>query len=289
VKRMANKPTNNFPRRFVFHGNAVAAEVFLTKIGNVEQTAINPVTGQSSLPVIGGKSVSEVLTPSLSAQLASVFSYGAARTNAEGIFEGKNAITTVEASVNDVRVTNRPAPKQSADLSPIEFRAGALSLSLRSTHPPKGQPHIEFAQTPQFQGVSLNGKPILLELNTELMQLSRWSDLAKRFRTNRKFFESCPFGPFDPKSPLAFGQEIPYAAGSYALCSFVRSIKWGDQTIAGHVLTHPGFGSIYFGEILLNDRERRITMVRMQLGCENAGQAVFAEGDPNGTYWPPHT
>ena len=36
------------------------------------------------------------------------------------------------------------------------------------------------------------------------------------------------------------------------------------------------------------DREWRVTMVRMRLGSNNAGQAVFAETDPNGTMWPPH-
>jgi len=284
---MPGKLTNNFPRRFVFHGNAVAAEVFLTKIGNQEQTVINPVTGQSSLPVIGGISQSEVDAPELPAQLATAFSYGAARTHAQGIFEGENAVTTVAAAVQDVRVTNRPGPEQSGERSPVEFRAAALSLSLRSTHGPKGQPHIEFAERPQFEGLSLGGRPIRLELNEELMALTRWKDLEKRFRTNRAFFASCPFGLTNAKRPLTFGQDIPYTVGSYALCSFVRSIQWGDETIPGHVLTQHGFGSIYFGEILVNDKERRVTMVRMLLGSENSGQAVFAETDPNGIWIPP--
>jgi hypothetical protein len=284
---MAGKSANNFPRRFIFHGNAVAAEVFLTRIGDSEQTVIGPVTGQSSLPVIGGRSESEVLKPVLPDQLATVFSYSAARTRAQGIFEGEDAVTTVEAAVDDVRVTNRPAPRESDDLSPMEFRAGALSLSMRSTHAPKGQPHIEFARTPQFDGLSLNGQPIVLELNTELMQLARWKDLEKRFRTNRAFFDSCPFGVTNPKRPLTFGQEIPYTVGSYAACSFVRTINWGGRTIPGHVLAQPGFGTIYFGEMLITDRERRVTMVRIQLGSQNAGQAVFAENAPDGTWWPP--
>jgi hypothetical protein len=282
-----SKPTNNFPRRYVFHGNAVGAEVFLTRVGNIEQTVINPVSGQSSLPVIGGISQSEEPTPDLPTVLATVFSYSGARTRAEGIFVGQDAVTTVEASVNAIRVTNRPAPGQSGGPNPIEFRADALSLSLRSTHPQKGQPRIEFMGRPQFGGLSLDGLPIELELNDELMQLARWKDLEKRFRTNRAFFDSCPFAVTDPKRPTAFGKDIPYTVGSYALCSFVRSIKLGDRIIPGHVLDRPGFGTIYFGEVLLNDRERRVTMVRMQLGCENAGQAVFAENAPNGTWIPP--
>jgi hypothetical protein len=284
-----SRPNQAFPRRFVFHGNAVAASFFLTKIDGVEleEPAIHPVTGQSSLPVIGGRSESEVLTPSIPAQMASVFSYAGARTMAQGAFQGKNAVTTVEASVSAVRVANRPAAGESDDLSPIEFRAGALSLSLRSTHPPKGLPRIEFAETPQFADVSLNGQPVALELNTELMKLSRWDDLQKRFCTNRKFFESCAFGTGDSKRTLAFGDEIPYSSDSYALCSFVRSVRVGDQQIQGHAIYVAGFGTIYFGEIILNDRERRVTMVRIELGCQSAGQAVLVETDPNGTKVPP--
>jgi len=284
---MASNPTDAFPRRFVFHGNAVAAGVFLTRIGNTERRVDNPVTGQSSLPVIGGLSLSEVLTPTFPEELTSVFSYSAARTKAQGVFEGEDAVTTVEASVSAVRVTNRPLPEESADPRPIDFRAAALSLSMRSTHPPKGQPRIEFVGQPQFVDLSLNGQPIQLKLNEELMQLARWKDLEKRFRTNRAFFDSCPFGRTNSKRPLTFGQEIPYTVGSYALCSFVQSIDWGGRIIPGHVLVARGFGTIYFGEVLVNDRERRVTMVRMQLGCQNAGQAVFAENAPNGVFIPP--
>ncbi len=286
---MANAPKNAFPPRFIFHGNAVAAEVFLTRIGGVElqKALIYPVTGQSSLPVIGGRSISEVLIPDLPSQLASVFFYTDARTSAEGVLEGTTAITTVESSVSNVRVTNQPAPGECDDLSPIVFRAGALSLSLISRHPEKGQPSIEFARPPLFQDLSFNGQPIQLELNTELMQHTRWDDLENRFRTDRKFFESCLFGRHKPDYSPTFGEGIPNTAGSFALTSFVRSIKLGDQVIPGHALEQRGFGTIYFGEILLNDNERRVTMVRMQLGSHHAGQLLFAESDPNGTPWPP--
>jgi hypothetical protein len=280
---MASKPTNNFPKRFVFHGNAVAAAVYLTKIGDVEKTVIHPVTGQSSLPVIGGRSESDVPSPAIPPELAGIVSHGAMRTKAHGLFVGKNAVTTVESSVRDVRVTNA----QSASSPPIEFQASALALSMSSTHPPKGQPRIEFVKPPEFNGLSLNGQPIELELNKELMRLARFDDLEKRFRTNRAFFDSCPFGLKDGSRPLTFGKKIPYTPGSYALCSFVRRINWGGRTIEGHVLTLPGFGSIYFGEILLSERQRRATMVRMQLGSRHRGVVSFACGDPNGTPWPP--
>jgi len=280
---MASKPTNNFPRRFVFHGNAVAAAVYLTRIGDVEQSVIHPFTGQSSLPVIGGRSESDVPKPVIPPELKGIVSHGAMRTKAHGVFVGKNAVTSVEASVKDVRVINA----QSASASPIEFQAGTLALSMRSTHPPKGQPRIEFVETPDFDGLSLDGQPIELELNTELMRHSRFNDLEKRFRTNRAFFDSCPFGLANPKRPLTFGKKVPYTPGSYAICSLVRRFTWGGRTIEGHVLAQPGFGTIYFGEILLSERQRRFTMVRIQLGSRHRGAVSFSCGDPNGTTWPP--
>jgi len=287
---MVKEPLNPLPRRFVFHGNAVGAEVFLTRVGNVEQSVISPVTGQCSLPVIGGESSSQVLDPDIPEQLQSVFSYTNAQTRATGTLYGDgtqekdHAVTTVAASLENVSVKNWSP--DSPDRDRIEFRAGKLALSMRSTHPSFDQPSIEFIES-AFEGLSLNGQPIQVDLNRRLMALSRWGDLQNAYQTDRAFFESCPFAQDAGVPPLCFGHGIPCPAGSFALSSFVRSIRWGPVEIPGHVLAVDGFGVIYFGEILLNDRERRVTMVRIRLGCKHAGQAVFVENAPNGTWVPP--
>lgn len=285
---MADKPTQQFPRRFVFHGNAVAAEVFLTRIGDSQGYRVNPVDGQSSLPVIGGHSESTVPRPEIPSELADVFAYGECHTMADGRFNDDGvAVTIVECSVNGARVVNQPSKGEGE--GPSIFTLGAVSLAIQSVHPLKGEPSIDFMRRPTFQDLSLDGLPIELELDDDLVGgLGRYCDLEKRFRTDSKFFERCrdSFACFGRKRPLAFGERIP-RRGPYALCSFVRSIRWGEQVIPGHVLTRPGFGSLYFGEILLNDRERRVTMVRIQLGSKNGGQASFGEAAPNGTWIPP--
>jgi hypothetical protein len=283
---------NLFPRRFIFHGNAVAAEVFLTRIGDDEQYRVQPVGGQSSLPVIGGFSESLIETPTIAGFIANVFTYGKVHTMAEGRVNDDVARTLVYASVADVRVTNEPSPGETAESRPITFTADNLALSMLSVHRlSEPQPVIQFVDdTPQFQGLTLDGLPIELELNVDLMRCSRWDDLEKNFRTNREFFDNCceSFAPLDAERPPSFGDKIPFVRGTYAQASFVRSIRWGNRVIRGHVLAQPGFGAIYFGEMLLNDHEWRVTAVRMQLGSNSGGQAVFAETDPNGTIWPPH-
>ena len=282
----ANRPPNLFPQRFLFHGNAVAAEIFITRVGKDKTRKVSPVHGQSSLPVIGGHSES-VVAASDPAFIATV-SYGECRTNADGIVEKQIATTTVSASVRDVRLTNQPSPGDAESMNPIEFRSGLLSVTLRSTNPRAGQPSIKFAETPHFDGLSLNGLPIEIELRKPLMNLSKLADLDEKFRTNRKFYDDCQdaFLYQDPEKPPAFGEGLPIING-YSICSIVRRIRWGDQWIKGHVLTKKGFGSIYFGEMLVSRDNRRITLVRVKMGSDTGAEASFAESDPNGGWWPP--
>jgi hypothetical protein len=39
--------------------------------------------------------------------------------------------------------------------------------------------------------------------------------------------------------------------------------------------------------MLINDFNRRVTLVRVKMGSENEAEGSFSEGDPNGTWVPP--
>ena len=278
----------NFPflRRFIFHGNAVAAGVVLTKVGETPQDRPSPIHGQSSLPVIGGHS--ESFAPGSDPSFSEFFSYGECRTQADGVVNERGTVTTVSASVKKIRMINRPSPDEAPDPHPIEFVAGALSLRLRSTHGLEGQPSIEFVERPKFEGMSLDGRPIEVELRPQFLELTRMEDLEDRFKKDQAFFSDCRlwFMRSPRQRPPSFGKGIPRVNG-YAVSSIVRGIRWGDKVIEGHVLRLKGFGSIYFGEVLMNEYNRRLTLVRVQMGSEVELRAAFAEGDPNGTWWPP--
>jgi hypothetical protein len=285
----ANKGAPNsdrFPARFVFHGNAVAAGAIITRVGQEQVLKVSPVQGQSSLPTIGGHS--ESLVQGSDPAFAEVFSYGEVRTQADGILQDAGAVTTVSTSVRDLRMVNRPSPGETPDLHPIEFKAALLSLDLRSTHPRKGPPRIEFSSPPQFQGISLDNLPVIVNLRQELLDLSVMADLEARYRKDKKFFADVrnAFMWPDPSKPPAFGQKIPRMNG-YGVTSIVRSIQWGEQQIDGHVLTKTGFGSIYFGEMLINEFNRRVTLVRVKMGSDTGADGSFGDGDTNGTWIPP--
>jgi len=151
--------------------------------------------------------------------LAKVLSYGECITQADGVLQRPGAVTTVKASVGDVRMVNWPSPNEAEELSPIEFRAGFLSVTMRSTHPRKGQPRIVFVEPPQFEGLWLNNLPIVIELRKPLMDLSRNGGLGRQVHTNRKFYDDCgnAFMLPDPTRPPAFGKKPPRMNGMFSV------------------------------------------------------------------------
>ena len=52
------------------------------------------------------------------------------------------------------------------------------------------------------------------------------------------------------------------------------------------MLRFEGFGSIYFGEVIMNEYNRRFTLVRVEMGSDVEANVAFAEGDPNGSWIP---
>ena len=52
----------------------------------------------------------------------------------------------------------------------------------------------------------------------------------------------------------------------------------------GHILRLTGFGTIYFGEVLIKDDNRRLTMVRLEMGSAVRADVAYAEADPNGNW-----
>jgi hypothetical protein len=276
-----------FPPRFIFHGNAVGAEVIIHRIGKERVNRVSPAQGQSSLPVIGGHS--ESFVEKSDDRFNDVFSYGECRTQARGVVEDLNATTEISASVRDLSMVNRPSPGEAEDLRPIEFRAGLLGVAVTSLHPRRGQARIEYAE-PQIEGLSLDGRPIELELRRQFLDLHTMGEIEEQFRTVETFFHELrnAFMRRDPGQPLQFGERIPRMR-HHALTSIVRAIRWGDERIEGHVLSKTGFGRIYFGEMLIHEHNRRLTLVRVKMGSDTDADGSFGESDPNGDWWPPET
>ena len=292
---ITSPPPSNRPAEFLFRGNAVAAAGFLTRIKGVTvpQDA-NTVTthGESCLPLSGGVSHSLVLEPTLA--FPEFIRHGAVETFVQGTAVGVSTVTTLRASVNSVQVTTSPSPEdQLPHERSVSFQADRLSIAVRSTHPPQGQPSFELIGQPETLNMSLvvtqtSGEstrtPIRLQFDEPLIALRTLKDLDDKFLSDAAFFDehvSC----FPTRRKLIFGKsKVPRTRQGYVVGSIVKQITFGDQVIQGSVLTRPGFGTISFGVLVTDDYSRRIALVRIRFGSDPGGNACFTGIETNGIW-----
>jgi hypothetical protein len=99
----------------------------------------------------------------------------------------------------------------------------------------------------------------------------------------------------DPQFFIKAGKAVSYGfpnTTGTVLCTLVQEMHWTDGAhpdakIDGNTIIVPNFGRVYFGELLVQDASRRLTMVRYQLGSDDGGDGSGAAGDTNGSQWPP--
>jgi hypothetical protein len=76
------------------------------------------------------------------------------------------------------------------------------------------------------------------------------------------------------------------------LCTIVQEIAWDgpphpNATIQGNTVLIPNFGTIYFGELVVTEYSRNLTMVRVQFGGAAPGRRMDAGGESTPVPFPP--
>jgi hypothetical protein len=71
------------------------------------------------------------------------------------------------------------------------------------------------------------------------------------------------------------------------LCSVVKELQGAKPgTAFGHVMHVPGFGNIFFGEMIAAPHSYRLTMMRIEMGCIADGDVSVASSSSNGYTMP---
>ena len=263
----------NSQRRFIFRGIALPFGGRVISRGGTAnaQTIAGPPS--SALAVVGGKH--RVVSRGSSFQ--DVFKWGATVAQSEGVELAVGTYrTTVTSSIADVAATNKP----------FVFTAGLLKISMVADHTQTGQPSI----TPSEivfggdKGMSLDGLPIELEFDTDLKDFPTFSEFEKKYREDRAFFDKYQNVLTHPDGAGKFGDPLPRTPSGYVETSFVHRIRYKKKWRNGNVLYLKGFGRLHFGEVLMKDNNRRVTMVRLDMGSDTEADVVCAEVDPNGSW-----
>jgi hypothetical protein len=272
-------------RRFHFHGHALGVAA---RIRRPEDRSL-PVQACSSLPVTGGEHQSEVgpteLGKWVSFQSAATSMRGdytdrgaaVAMTRGEVAFDAVPVETVVKSSVRGLSILGR-----------LFVGVAEMGLTSRSSQSP-GQPSIQVdgARLAEVRVDSSRLKITLAE------QLFRDHDTKEKLSTAfaKDLHKRCAHMFLRPGSQPAAAGRLP-EAGGVAKCTLVEEMAWAGEphptaTIDGHALIIPDFGKVYFGEMVITECSRRLTMVRCQLGSEDGGEVSAAEGEANGHTWPP--
>jgi hypothetical protein len=279
-------------RRFVFFGNAAAYGGRLVRPADI----VIEARGGSSLPVTGGRCQSALQA----VQFGDFIRVGSATTFAEGLFDDlKQAVeasfgrvrpdtltttTTVNAEVHDIVVGTKPR------LSVKRLRAALVSKSPTASD----ETGIRMADDSAVQGVDIDGHILVVELATKAFQqydtyskLRSAADDPVFARDNGDCLLTQSVSDGRPAPPS--GRLVEGRAGVYA--TIVKNIRWDGEpfpgaTIDHHLVTVPNFGKIFFGEIFIKRDSRRLTMMRLELGSPDGGDAAFAEVEDNGIWSP---
>jgi hypothetical protein len=251
-------------RRFLYNAHAVALAGAFTK----PRAEFLEAQAVSALPVTGGLSTSRVenfrFRDLVSFRLA--HSYASGTHNPEtGAFN--TLVTTVIEGFDIMGVLT--ADKIVSRLASRHFIA-----------PPKGrfEDKENPNQIPEPSILTLGSHIENLRLTGQPVELTPDPDILAKWKQYSSLQEGCR------------NRENAYAAieeGSIITSIFKAVDCKGGVEIHGHRIDFEEFGSIYLGEIHVQAAERRLTMIRFELGCSNQGDGGCGEVGGNGSPVPP--
>lgn len=301
-------------RRFIFNGSAVA---FAGRIRRPDDKFIK-AAASSHLPVTGGLSEAVIEGTGIDQyQYKDFITFKKAHSRAQGDFSdprqavqfthgnhGQNVLpanTAVEAQLEGLVIDAPAVPEHKTPRQVFE----ALTLHVHMESTTNRRDPISFRSlSAVFDGITLRtgmSAAVGLKVHTATEIFSENDTKAKLIETYakdgdfRKKFAAC-FYPAGAQLPgllsnLMGKHEIPYAKG-IIVATFVTKLEWmgtppEGSEILNNRLTIPGLGRIYFGEIVIEENNRRPTLLRFELGCLHGGEAAACEVGSNGGEYPP--
>jgi hypothetical protein len=289
---IANRKYMDLRRRFVFRGNA---SVIGGRIVRPTDVVIDSSTA-SSLTVAGGRSQSRTI----GRLFGDYVRHGAASTFAEGVFDdvkqqveltygrvSEDSLTTstrVNADVRDLAIGARP-----------RLTVRRLHAALNSRSPAaSNEPPIGVGADTVVEGAAIDGKELVVRIDAFVFQkydtysrlMAAVDDPAFVKEYGDHFYMKDPVAgrPAPPQGYLSHCYGTTYA-------TIVRSISWAVPTdpypgakISRNTVFVPDLGTIFFGELLISQFSRRLTMVRTELGSPVGGALAVAEVEDNGSW-----
>lgn len=286
-------------KRFLFNANAVG---FAAHIRRPEDFQV-PTMAKSCLPVTGGVAEGSEHNKCF----RDIVSFDSVSTRATGEYKhpkeavafthgnhGDNelpTVTIVEGTMNGFKI-EIPQPVEVPGAHPVVRRLKIHKMSARMENESGHQRSTSFHSLEvKIEGASVDGHAFRVITSPELFSRHDTKHkLARAFEEKGSFHDDHGhhfFAPSEGWDP----NKIPEQNG-IVLCTVVKAIEWVNGPaegceIRGNLLKISGIGSIYFGELLIEEDSRRLTLLRFQLGSPHGGEGAAVDVQSNGSGWPP--
>ena len=279
-------------KTFFFHGQGVGLGGVVTR----PFQHLIEAKGAASLPITGGKSsaswgkhvVPDIKDPK-SVDLPKVVSIEETLTELTGTLD--------DDGVHRTRVTTTVHGLNVEDV----VTADAVVAKLLTEHyPNEEEPRFSVIGS-DIKNLRIKGASVTVEFHTPIFEeLNTHSKLKNKFDRDANFRKQMRrqflWGDSEAKEIPEFLQEqykfteaqksLPESKGIVP-CSVVKSVRGGSGFQAfNHVLVVPDFGKVFLGELLILKHERRLTMMRFDLGSPVDGQLTVSGAGGNGSGWP---
>ncbi|MBZ5624229.1 MAG: hypothetical protein LAQ69_36850 [Acidobacteriia bacterium] len=238
--------------RFLYHAHAIGLAASLTKPTTVFLDA-QPV---SALPVAGGRSSARVEN----FRFQDIISYRLAETQTVGVSgtESGTFSTVATVAVEGLNILN-------------VLTADRIVARLASRHflDEDREPSI-LTLGSHFENLKIGGREIKFDLDRQVM--SEWhvfTDAVKGWLAGGS------------------GRDLRNNRVHTSIVSNIQPLDGCD--VDSHSIHFPDFGTVFLGELQITRDERRLTMLRVELGCAYEGDVTCAEGAGNGSPAPPLT
>jgi hypothetical protein len=279
----------NCEPRYAFFGQAIAIGAHIRRVKEDRVDIYVPLDVSVCLPVTGGTGTRSGVKQLFGVD-DDVISYDNAAASANGDYIDQQLAfaqtngqypglahatrTTVSASLAGLSVFGRLAIQN-------------LDVQMTSEDPCNGgQPTFSAAQA-SFQKVTVDGHELVVEIDDVFSRLPRRIDIEETWDREEGFRQAFAHHFFHLPDRQQGAQHPGANPSRYILGTIVKSLRWVNGSPAGadiqkNELTVPGLGRLCFGEIIINDRSRRITMLRLQLGSPGGGSGSCGEVASNG-------
>ncbi|HEX3968189.1 MAG TPA: choice-of-anchor P family protein [Edaphobacter sp.] len=264
---------------FYYHSDAAPIGGYLTK----PNATVMQCHGASSLAPAGGQASSRVSN----FRMDTTVSFDEAYSTIQGAETTSGSWTTqVTSVVEGLNVLGM-------------VKADRVMASLTIEHPCDG--HYAKASTAgtSFENLSIDGVSIDPTLGKRALtpyrkgafpEMSITDDdqfVARAIEQSRRLTED-EYAPDWLKTRFRWVQSRrARRQKGFVACSLVdklRGAKAGSSF--GHVVVVPEFGNIFLGEMLAGHNMFRLTMIRIEMGCDNEGTMSIGTGDSNGSTMP---